>query len=237
MEPCPRSGAFSACLFLSRTTQIWSTEVKSRHYGFGLRRVSKPVRQCSWVHSFPWKENYFPYRSIFYLEGWVSSSVAPWRRKGNVCWWCSAEDPLSRCSSSEGWWVGGWTAHSPPLRSEYQCIPTENLILPYAGQGSTAIVVPPSPAPSGHTHTFFFFFSFWKVCENSQKENILNQIYIYIFKITKLQIQNKNNSLVLLRGFVAQALHVLLTHWRLTITLWGTDPIFQLRRLQPREVK
>lgn len=87
-----------------------------------------------------------------------------------------------------------------------------------------------------HSYVFFFF-SFWKVCENSQKENILNQIYIYIFKITKLQIQNKNNSLVLLRGFVAQALHVLLTHWRLTITLWGTDPIFQLRRLQPREVK
>ena len=102
MEPCPRSGAFSACLFLSRTTQIWSTEVKSRHYGFGLRRVSKPVRQCSWVHSFPWKENYFLYRSIFYLEGWVSSSVAPWRRRGSVCWWCSSEDPFSWRSAVEG---------------------------------------------------------------------------------------------------------------------------------------
>ena len=78
MEPCPRSGAFSACLFLSRTTQIWSTEVKSRHYGFGLQRVSKPVRQCSWVHSFPWKENYFPYRSIFYPEGFAIHWNSMW---------------------------------------------------------------------------------------------------------------------------------------------------------------
>lgn len=31
----------------------------------GLRRIRKPLRQCSWVHSFPWKENYFPYRIIF----------------------------------------------------------------------------------------------------------------------------------------------------------------------------
>lgn len=139
--------------------------------------------------------------------------------------------PILLAFSSGGWLVGGRTAHSPSLRSEYQCITTENLILSYAGQSSTATTVLPSPAPSGHTHTYFFFFSFWKVCENSQKEKIFNKIYIYIFKITKPQIQNKNNSLVLLRVFVAQALHVLLTHWRLTITLWSTDPISQLRRL------
>ena len=139
--------------------------------------------------------------------------------------------PILLAFSSGGWLVGGRTAHSPSLRSEYQCITTENLILSYAGQSSTAIMVLPSPAPSGHTHTFFFFFNFEKCVKILRKRRFFNKIYIYIFKITKPQIQNKNNSLVLLRVFVAQALHVLLTHWMLTITLWSTDPIFQLRRL------
>ena len=74
----------------------------------------------------------------------------------------------------------------------------------------------------------YFFFHFEKCVRILRKRIFLTRFtYIQLIKING----KKNNSLVLLRVFVAQALHVLLTHWRLTITLWGTDPIFQLRRL------
>ena len=147
-------------------------------------------------------------------------------RKGQCLLVALFRRPALLVFSSGRWLVGGGAAHSPFLRSEHQCITTENLILPYAGQGSTAIVVPPSPAPSGHTHTFFFHFE--KCVRILRKRIFLTRFtYIQLIKING----KKNNSLVLLRVFVAQALHVLLTHWRLTITLWGTDPIFQLRRL------
>lgn len=227
MEPCPRGGAFSACLFLSRTTQIWSTEVKSRHYGFGLRRIRKPLRQCSWIQSFPWKENYFPYRIIFS----IGAVVLLHGEEGAV----SAGGALQKTHSLgvQQWRViSGWTNCSQSISEIW-------ISVHHHREPDTLLCWPELHSHHGPTlscpkwaHSYiFFFFHFEKCVKILRKRRFFNKIYIYIFKITKPQIQNKNNSLVLLRVFVAQALHVLLTHWMLTITLWSTDPIFQLRRL------